>query len=331
MIERRYPKAQHAREGRQGGCRLLAALTILVHTPPALGAYSVLCYGDSLTAGLTEASGYHPYAPFLQRALRSSGRFVVVHGKGLSGRTAAALVAEAEVPGQGLNNLLHRERPLGAALAPHPWHTDLVIILAGTNDLGSPPPTGPSASAKPRDEQIFGSVWALHKLAHAKSIPTVAVSIPESAYQHAHPEVAALRSRVNGLLQAQCEAVPGGLCYFFACPLAWSSSGRADLWERDGLHFSPKGYAVLGTSLATIADRALEEHPNLDEEASASSTWTLPPPNYPHPLRWGVLPREDFTGAHEDWAHFKRDLDAAQARGANVQTYVPLYLRENGE
>ena len=94
--------------------------------------------------------------------MRASGCDVSVLVNGLSGLTARDMVAKAKHPtvpdctgkvGKGLDMLLNQK-------------PDLVMIMAGTNDLGM----GVSPQA------ILADVVRLHKACHARSIPTVALA-----------------------------------------------------------------------------------------------------------------------------------------------------------
>ena len=127
---------------------------------------------------------------------------------------------------------------------------DLAIILAGTNDLGHPPRDPAGA----RDEEIAEDIWGLHQLAHARSVRTVAVSVPGSRYQSLVAPAAALATRVNANLEARCVA-SGGLCTFVPFPVPYK---EGSLWEEYGLHLSPAGYDTVGIALAAAVKSLLE-------------------------------------------------------------------------
>ena len=105
----------------------------------------VFCYGDSLTAGTSPPlDELYPYAPTLEKALGSS---VLVRHRGLPGVSADAMLQHADDEQNGLRSLLRKSSPA------------LVIILAGTNDLGYASGSAP----------IVRSVCGLHELSHELS------------------------------------------------------------------------------------------------------------------------------------------------------------------
>mmetsp|Transcript_25173 Transcript_25173/g.59883 ORF Transcript_25173/g.59883 Transcript_25173/m.59883 type:complete len:148 (+) Transcript_25173:165-608(+) len=87
----------------------------------------VFCYGDSLTAGTSPPHvGNFPYGPHLEDSLSRDDGNVVVRWKGLPGWTAATMNEFINDPNVGLQPILDRNPSLS-----------LVIILAGTNDIGA--------------------------------------------------------------------------------------------------------------------------------------------------------------------------------------------------
>ena len=85
--------------------------------------FKIQCYGDSLTAGLTEYE-FHPYSISLQEELIKLGVNAEVLSTGLSGWTSDQLAESIHSPSYGLASILNTQQ------------FDLVISLAGTNDLG---------------------------------------------------------------------------------------------------------------------------------------------------------------------------------------------------
>lgn len=135
---------------------------------------------------------------------------------------------------RGLRSLLKRGAP------------SLVVILAGTNDLGYNSESTP----------IVAAVVGLHQIAHDLKIPTVAIGIPPSAYQSMQSEAAELANMVNRELQSWALERPS-LCAYVDHPITSWSKGDAR-WAPDGLHFSPDGYQFLGEGLAGIVMERLE-------------------------------------------------------------------------
>ncbi|KAI2504225.1 hypothetical protein MHU86_10248 [Fragilaria crotonensis] len=202
----------------------------------------VFCYGDSLTSG-TSPPEYqeYPYAPHLERALRSSlsatptqtSPEIMVRHYGLPGWTTQQMVQELH-GAHGLANLLQQHAPI-----------HIVIILAGTNDLAY------SAS----NDDIIRNLMTLHEICWNDAIQpqqrhVLAIGIPPSAYQAQYPDVAARVVALNQELSEASARQPERLTYVpFPIP-SWNRND--DQWSPDGLHFSPKGYQVLGESLAPI-------------------------------------------------------------------------------
>merc|ERR1712136_727632 len=102
-------------------------------THESRSSFKILCFGDSITAGFHSGGRrFEPYGRTMGAEMRASGCDVSVLVNGLSGLTAREMVAKARHPavpdctgkvGKGLDVLLNRK-------------PDLVIIMAGTNDLG---------------------------------------------------------------------------------------------------------------------------------------------------------------------------------------------------
>lgn len=192
---------------------------------------SILCFGDSLTAGTSPPRmENYPYAPHLERLLRERYSWnVVVHHVGYPGWTSGALLSE-----------LPRLPDNPPAVA---------ILLAGTNDLAYE--TDPS--------KIVGSIVQLHEACHQQGIPhTVAIAIPPSGYQSQYPQAAELAATVNQQLAQYChqkqqqrqqQRLPTSSS-FVEFPFAFDR--QDERWSPDGLHFAPIGYQSLAESLAPI-------------------------------------------------------------------------------
>jgi lysophospholipase L1-like esterase len=131
----------------------------------------------------------------------------------------------------------------------------LVILLAGTNDLGY----------RQSVEDIVNSITSLHQLCYQEEIPhTIAIGIPPSGYQHSYKEAAECASQVNQKLQAFCDS-SNNKATFVPFPFEWAPNDEN--WSSDGLHFSSKGYQVLGESLAPVVERIiLDEETQKEEE-----------------------------------------------------------------
>lgn len=177
----------------------------------------ILCFGDSLTAGTSPPEFQNfPYAPHLEKALSEREMVpkveVAVRHMGFPGWTSSNLLEEAN--GQnGLGTIIRRiQNP----------SLSLIIILAGTNDLGH------LQSAK----EISDTVISLHQFCYSEQIPnTIVIGIPSSAYQSFSQEAAEKARQVNVNLKAFCESEPRAV-YF---PFPFGYEGGDENWSPDGL------------------------------------------------------------------------------------------------
>jgi lysophospholipase L1-like esterase len=206
----------------------------------------ILCYGDSLTAGTTNDYNLHPYAPFLEQGLRNTAssndrhdyNTLQVRHVGLPGWTAQQMTATLTTE-QGLVH--HIRRVTNPSLS-------LVILLAGTNDLGHGSPS----------HDIVEYIVQLHETALDNSVPaTLAIGIPPSAYTSHNSQAKAVVDRVNANLQSYSEAQQPRRVHFVPFPFEYQRNG--DDWSPDGLHLSPKGYQRLGESLVDVVKAILKE------------------------------------------------------------------------
>ncbi|KAL7577709.1 hypothetical protein ACA910_015217 [Epithemia clementina (nom. ined.)] len=200
----------------------------------------VLCFGDSLTAGTSPPSFQnYPYAPYLEKALAQLAATtatarttksttvssaapldIVVRHAGFPGWTSSQLLENQSMSNGGLRTLIQgiRDPPLS-----------LVILLAGTNDLGY------QTEATP----IANSILGLHKLCHNRGVPhTIAIGIPPSGYQSMVEDAQTLAASVNTALETFCQENSLQSTYV-PFPFAYERNGKN--WSPDGLHFSEHG------------------------------------------------------------------------------------------
>lgn len=197
----------------------------------------ILCYGDSLTAGFA-ANGqqFEPYGRAMSERLAVAGTACEVEVCGLSGRTAREMVATSCTSltdivgnkGKGLVRALQEDGPF-----------DLVLIMAGTNDMGH--------GAKP--ETILQDLQRLHGLCHERGVPTVALAPPPA------PVAGAAREQMRQRFVAELRALSRRMDGIVACvdPADIVPANAPGLWERDGLHFTPAGSRQVGAGLASLA------------------------------------------------------------------------------
>ena len=128
---------------------------------------SILCFGDSLTAGsMTNSPKHHPYSTTLQerfdiQTYKRSGAILIfeVHNAGIPGERAVDQMLPR------LNQILRNTK------TKYSW----VIILGGTNDLGK----YRDSSAMGDYTTIFHALVELHNMTHKYGARSVAVTIPD--------------------------------------------------------------------------------------------------------------------------------------------------------
>jgi len=255
----------------------------------------VFCFGDSLTAGTSPPNERElfPYATHLEDKLRTSTSTTpsttIVRWRGFPGWTASTLRDDGGL-GTYIDNLLEKQQQptnnnnninintnTGENSSNNNSNNnkkeqpplDLVIILAGTNDL----------VYEDNSEVIFHAIQDIHKIAHARGCPTIALAIPPSRVWHIGQDEKynSIAMEVNEQLQAWCGsncdggnagagdekkttiAIKSMMATYVPFPIKEfdSNSRDTDLWSPDGLHFSPKGYKFVGESLAPIVDNIL--------------------------------------------------------------------------
>jgi len=150
----------------------------------------------------------------------------------------AAIVCHHGLPGWKTPELLEE---LTAMTAGPP--VSIAILLLGANDLAY-------SEAAP----ILDNIVKLHKVCYDQGVlHTVAIGIPPSGYQSINGVAAAKAHNVNhGLAQYSFEEKRATYV-----PFPFSFDRNGDKWSPDGLHFSPKGYQILGESLAPIVQEIL--------------------------------------------------------------------------
>ena len=206
----------------------------------------VLCYGDSLTAGFWDGGArFHPYAAQLSRRL---GGCTVDH-IGLSGFTSAQM---ADTLGRTENKTggdidATRRRWMSLDEALERARYTHVVILAGTNDLSRLRHAGGTRTAA----DVVSNIAALHTRALASGARTLALTVPQPAFESLHPQMALGRGEINAGLRVFAAATANvSLCELeVALPhLNGTAEERARLWD-DGLHLTPAGYDVLGDAV----------------------------------------------------------------------------------
>lgn len=194
----------------------------------------ILCYGDSLTCGFCLGGSYYePYGRNFANQLGMAGISCEVSVCGLSGRCAHEMARDA---GGAMLDVTGRcGKGLARALEENgPFH--LVVIMAGTNDLG-----------QGMQQQVTAeNLRHLHGLCHLRGVPTVALAPPPAPCGAVGWEQG--RQALLGLMRQMCSTMPGVV----ECmdPSELMPAALPDVWDPDGLHFSPLGSSALGLGLA---------------------------------------------------------------------------------
>ena len=251
----------------------------------------VFCFGDSLTAGTSPPyeRELFPYATYLEEALRTRSTSstntniadadadaaniennesndndnnachlpeytsVVVRWKGFPGWQASTLRDDGGLA-TIISNLIVKG---GEDDEPPPPPLDLILILAGTNDL----------AYEDDSSVIVSNIQGIHEIAHSYGCKTIALGIPPSGWQiQDSNKVGNIANEVNEKLQSWCccDNDVGGSSSSTASSSSCSTmvtyvpfpikefDRDSGLWAPDGLHLSPEGYKTIGVSLSPI-------------------------------------------------------------------------------
>lgn len=222
----------------------------------------VFCYGDSLTAGTSPPSyELFPYPVHLERSINdkiiaSNKRFagmalpkVSIRWKGLPGWTANTMLEYANDSNVGLCTTIKKVQNPSLSL---------VIILAGTNDIGMA--ASSSSDSKESSKRVASDIIALHQLVFDSSSPinssiqTLAISVPPSKWQQSSTNAQSMAEDVNNRIRAWCDTTENS--HFVKHPIqSWSHNDPR--WAPDGLHLSPMGYEEFGKSLSSVVTQIL--------------------------------------------------------------------------
>lgn len=225
------------------------SVVVAPQPPPSLSSsstslrrtYHILAYGDSLTAGVSGHERF-PYSNYLMESLQFKNNASVQY-RGMPGWTTEQMVQIVENEQQPTS--------LYSALHNGSFHIDVVLLLAGTNDLAY----GFTA------DHIVQNLIQLHQYCSNNHVAhTVAIAIPPSAYQASVDSAAILAASINQKLKLWSEQV--SRVTFVPFPFEYNKYNDKNitkLWHTDQLHFSELGYRMLGTSLAPIVDEILQK------------------------------------------------------------------------
>ena len=228
--------------------------------PPPTAPRRIFCYGDSLTAGTSPPHDeLFPYGPHLERELNrlyNNQDAVMVRWRGLPGWTADSMVEYVTDTTYGLTSVLDSIRNPSLSL---------VIILAGTNDIGLLTSSMSSSSSKEDVIDVNLAVKPILQLHQTcldcqddhgtnLNIHTLAVGIPSSAWQSMNSNAARLCNDMNDEIKKF--ASNEDRVTYMDFPFLYKRGCRN--WSGDGLHFSEVGYATLGRALAPCVKDILD-------------------------------------------------------------------------
>ena len=250
--------------------------------------HRVLAYGDSLTAG-TCGNNYFPYAMDLEQALYeqqrkpptqnnndndstkdSDTRNIIVRHRGIPGMKVQEMVDNLDDERRGLRSAIQSIRDPSLSI---------VIILAGTNDLGHELLYHQN-NVERAARTIGNNLITLHQMCYDNHIPyTIAIGIPSSGYQYRMADAASVVSLVNAQLQQYASTTtttatttnsnnPGatspiddkGRSRMIYVELPFEYIPNGENWNSDTLHFSKKGYTVLGEHLVPIVQQIVDQY-----------------------------------------------------------------------
>jgi len=224
----------------------------------------ICVYGDSMTAGFP---CYEPYAKSMISTLAAAGVSAEVVGCGLCGLTAVDMARGLDSMqlqdvfgrvGPGLRKLLAEQGPF-----------DLVVIMAGTNDVANPQLPA---------EEVLRSLKSLHEACWAVGTPTVALSVPESTVTGTSqfPQAKQKWHLINNTISAWAKAEQGDrslVSPFFvnsARLVSFDQAARTrGLWDPDNLHFTAAGSREFGSKLAPIVASHLQGQTPLPESKTS--------------------------------------------------------------
>jgi lysophospholipase L1-like esterase len=239
------PSLRHFASSQRNSC----CCTSLQMVSPAV--IRIFCYGDSLTHGSCPPSyNSFPYGPHLERELNQSINIddttdeveVVVRWRGLPGWTSASMVQYLHDPKVGLRSAIDGISSVS-----------LVVILAGTNDIGALTCGGGTHESNHDVNAIIDPIIQLHRACldccngsnnNNNKIKTIALGIPGSAWQKHNPKALQLCNEVNNGLR-QFASTEERVTYV-DFPIPYTGE---DEWNVDGLHMSKNGYEALGIAL----------------------------------------------------------------------------------
>ena len=192
-------------------------------------------YKDEKT-GMPNSIFYSPYSNTLQNLILEDFK---IEENQLN-------VTAKGVPGQCAINMIKR---LNKCLTENNKVTyDLVLILAGTNDIALVKDT----------QKIIDKIIEMHEICKKNGTKSIAITIPESEKQN--DKAIQKRNKINNAIKAF--ANENGIDIFdLYDKFKFHSLNKEqkELYWNDGLHFTPKGYEHFGQMLYQFLKSYLEQ------------------------------------------------------------------------
>lgn len=199
----------------------------------------ILCLGDSLTAGTTSNNYFGiGYSASLKENLdkRFPQKLIEVEHYGFPGWTAQELLDNANKE-RGLASILQTSSDNGIPFTH-------LLLMCGTNDLGH--------GRTP--EEISVSISSLYDVALnvTPNINIISLGIPDNRVNHMNGVYRKRREEANNQIELAAKTKD---VIFYSTETIFPYIEANELWDKDGLHFSEKGYKVFGDRLAKLLHR----------------------------------------------------------------------------
>lgn len=181
---------------------------------------NILCFGDSLTAGYyNEGKNFYPYSKKLSKLLDDKYHIDYI---GLSGWTTEEMINNKD--NINCEDCLEKIW-FGLSIQLRQKKYKYCIILAGTNDL-----------EENNSIDIITNILSIHQIAINEGCKTIALTIPPMRIESVIPEIKEKRQNINDSLKSYSE-------------IETIDISNNNLWDSDGLHFSPEGYDEIANKI----------------------------------------------------------------------------------
>lgn len=195
----------------------------------------IMGFGDSLTWGYY-FRGYkkHPYSIQLNKLLKQDNLPFTSTNYGVNGETTDKMSSR-------ITGLFEQEESK---------RYKIVIIFAGTNDIGSEEPN-----------KILENIKKISEVALNNNIPAIILTLPENKCDIEIDTYTTNREAINKLIREYCENTPN----IYLCGLDEELSylkmkkEDRDLYWDDYLHYTPEGYDILAKIIYKVLKPILME------------------------------------------------------------------------